>query len=110
MEIKKFKTADEYNEFVNSTDGVLKAVKFFAPWCGPCRVLNDTIVSLDLSEEKVRFSEVNIDDDEFESIHMDLGVRSVPMMAYYLNGELKDKVVGLQTRDEIIRKVEELSK
>ena len=106
--IRKVTNAEEYKNLVN-TEGKIVVAKFFAAWCGPCRVLTDTIKNIDPEKvEDVIFAEVDIENEEFDSLCADLNIRGIPVLAYYKDGELKEKTTGLQSADAIITKVEGL--
>ena len=106
--IRKINNVNEYNEVIN-TEGKIVIAKFFAGWCGPCRVLTDTIKNIEADKvEDVIFAEVDIENEEFDNLCAELGIRGIPVLAYYKDGELKDKTTGLQSADAIISKVESL--
>lgn len=106
--IRKINNVNEYNEVIN-TEGKIVIAKFFAGWCGPCRVLTDTIKNIETDKvEDVIFAEVDIENEEFDNLCAELGIRGIPVLAYYKDGELKDKTTGLQSADAIISKVESL--
>lgn len=105
--IREINSIEEYNRFIE-IKGV-KVLKFAASWCGPCRVLTDTIKNIDTEKvNDVIFAEINIEDEEFDNICAELGIRGIPVLAYYKDGELKDKTTGLQSEDAIISKIETL--
>lgn len=106
--IRKINNVNEYNEVIN-TEGKIVIAKFFAGWCGPCRVLTDTIKNIETDKvEDAIFAEVDIENEEFDNLCAELGIRGIPVLAYYKDGELKDKTTGLQSADAIISKVESL--
>lgn len=106
--IRNVSTVEEYNE-LTKTEGKVIVMKFYASWCGPCRVLTDTIKNIDVDKvDDVIFAEVNIENEEFDNICAELGIRGIPVLAYYKDGELKDKTTGLQSADAIISKIETL--
>lgn len=77
-------------------------VDFWAVWCNPCRmqapILED--VKKDLGE-KVKIVKVNIDEDKNEPLAIELGIVSIPTLAVYKNGELKEKIIGLTAGTEL---------
>lgn len=104
--IRKVSTVEDYKNLIN-TEGKIVCMKFFANWCSPCRVLTDTIKNIDPEKvEDVIFAEVDIENEEFDSLCTELNIRGIPVLAFYKDGELKDKLTGLKTADTIITKVE----
>lgn len=105
--IREINSIEEHNRF-KEIKGI-KILKFSALWCGPCRVLTDTIKNIDTEKvNDVIFAEINIENEEFDNICAELSIRGIPVLAYYKDGELKDKTTGLQSEDAIISKIETL--
>ncbi len=77
----------------------LVVVKYFAEWCGPCKMLNPVLQTV--SEEKKDVSFVAIDIDKFRNQAVDAGVRSVPTVVIYKDGEEVDRQSGYQPKDKI---------
>lgn len=68
-------------------------VDLWAPWCGPCRMVGPVISELASQYDgKVVIGKCNVDDEE--DIAAELGVRSIPTILFYKNGEVVDKFVG----------------
>lgn len=71
-------------------------VDFWAPWCGPCKSLAPTFESLSADYEgKVKFTKVNIDETELAQKY---GVRSIPTLIIFKNGEVVDTKSGSQPK------------
>jgi thioredoxin 1 len=83
-------------------------VDFWAPWCGPCKMLGPILD--DLAQEqagKVIVGKVNV--DECPNLSAKFGVRSIPMLAFIKNGVTKETVVGVQSKDALIKRLEALA-
>lgn len=83
----------------------LLVVDFYATWCGPCKKLSPTLdeVSEELGEQ---VNIVKVDVDESEDLAMDYGIRSVPTVLFFKNGQQVDKFVGALPKSEIVAKVQ----
>lgn len=75
-------------------------VDFWAAWCSPCKmqapVLNEIADELG---EKILVAKVNV--DESEELAIKYNVMSIPFLAVFVNGELKESTVGLTTKAEL---------
>ena len=92
---------EDFKGEVVSTKGIT-LVDFFATWCGPCQMLGPVLD--DLSEE-VDYKVVKVDVDQARDLAAEFGVRSVPTMVVFKNGEVVDQMIGFLTKDEINQKV-----
>lgn len=82
-------------------------VDFWAPWCGPCRTLTPVLEELaSENAESIVVTKVNVDDNQ--ELAMRFNVRSIPTLLFFKNGELKDQIVGLQPKSELLRKAQAL--
>lgn len=82
-------------------------VDFWAEWCGPCRMIAPFVEELAAEYEgKVVIGKVNV--DEVEDLPAEYGIRSIPTLLFFKNGEIVDKHVGGTTKDILEEKVKGL--
>lgn len=106
INIKQLASDTEFGEFIKPTE-TLNVVKVSAEWCGPCRVLGETIKNLDPEKIKgVLFAEINA--ETFENVCETFGVKNIPVLLFFNGPKLLEKAVGLLTADALYKKIEEL--
>jgi len=92
-------TGDQFTSEVLDA-GVPVVVDFWAPWCGPCRVVGPEIEKLaGRIGTDVKFVKVNVDDNR--EIAMRYGVMSIPTIAKFERGTMVAQVVGARGADAI---------
>lgn len=75
-------------------------VDFWAPWCGPCRMLAPAVEQI--AEEyagRAKVCKVNVDDEP--ALAGRFGIASIPTVLVFKNGQLTDQVVGLRPKAEL---------
>jgi thioredoxin 1 len=76
-------------------------VDFWAPWCGPCRVIAPILEEVAKEMEgKVRVAKVNV--DESPDIASNLGIRGIPTLILFKEGQIKGQMVGVNTKASIV--------
>lgn len=96
----------------NFDEDVLKAsnlvmVDFFAPWCGPCKMMGPTIDNLaEEYKEKVRIGKLNVDDNPEMSQKFE--IQSIPTIIFFKGGEVVDKLIGFQSEEALRAKLDTL--
>ncbi len=98
-------TDDNFAEQVEEYKG-LAMVDFWAAWCGPCKMIAPLVSELaDEFADKVRVGKVDVDANQATS--MRFGVRSIPSILFFKNGEHVDTVVGAVPKAQLEKKIEE---
>ncbi|MFN0148553.1 MAG: thioredoxin [Dehalococcoidia bacterium] len=81
-------------------------VDFWAPWCGPCRMVAPVVA--ELSDEyagKVSFFKMNT--DENPQVPTKFGIRSIPTLLIFKGGELKGTIVGYRPKNDLKKRIDE---
>ena len=86
-------TTKEFDEIINDTDKKAVLIDFWAPWCGPCRMLTPTITQLSKSYPNNVYK-VNVDVQK--EIAMRFGIRGIPSVKIFKNGEVQETLQGVQ--------------
>jgi thioredoxin 1 len=95
-----------FDEQVANTEGVT-VVDFWAPWCGPCRMVGPVIEELaEEYEGRVRFAKVNVDDNQ--QIAGSFGIRSIPTIGFFKDGEAVGGVVGAYPKEALQQVIEDV--
>lgn len=97
-------TESNFDELViNSDKPVL--VDFWAEWCGPCRMVGPIVEELAQEYDgKAVIGKVNV--DEHGGISMKYGIRNIPTLLVFKNGEVVDKQVGVAPKNALAAKLD----
>ncbi|MQC16896.1 MAG: thioredoxin [Chloroflexi bacterium] len=77
-------------------------VDFWAPWCGPCRMVAPVVEELSQEYDgKVKFVKLNTDDNP--QVAGKFGIRSIPTLLIFKDGELSGQVVGFRPKSELAK-------
>lgn len=97
-------TDDNFQDIIKSSDKLI-LVDFWADWCNPCKALAPALeeASNDL-EEKIVVYKVNIDENPISPDKY--GVRGIPTIIFFKNGEVVDRQVGVLPKTKLYEKIE----
>ena len=95
-----------FDEIINNSS-VPVIVDFWAEWCGPCKMIGQVLDELNNDyNDKILIGKVNV--DEQGSLAMKYGIRNIPTLLFFKNGQLIDKQVGSVPRKVLEEKLKSI--
>ncbi|OKZ04222.1 MAG: thioredoxin [Bacteroides sp. CAG:1060_57_27] len=92
-------------EILSSSKPVV--IDFWATWCGPCRVLGPTVEEV-AGEYEGRAVVAKCNVDDCEDISMKYGIRNIPTLLFFKDGQVVDRTVGVVSKQEITSRIDKL--
>ena len=93
-----------FEELIESNTVVL--VDYYADWCGPCKMLEPTVEEI---ADETDAAVLKVDIDELQAFASGKGIRSVPTLEFYHNGESVDRVVGVQDKGDLLSALDDIT-
>ena len=79
-------------------------VDFWAPWCGPCRVIGPVLEEIAAERDDLKIVKLNIDDNQITAAQFQ--VLSIPTMILFKHGQEAKKIIGAYPKKKIIEQLE----
>ena len=96
-------TDANFDQLINSDKPVL--VDFWAEWCGPCKMIGPVVEQL-AGEYEGKAIVAKMDVDQNAQIPAKFGIRSIPTLMVFKNGQLVDKVIGAVPKNVLEQKLQ----
>lgn len=101
--MRKINNVSEFQAIAAQNKPIL--LDFYADWCGPCRMQLPIVEELaDKYSDEFIMAKVNV--DEVGELAQEFGVRSIPSLFFLQGGEIKERLVGIQTAATLEKKIE----
>lgn len=94
------------DEVLDADEPVL--VDFWATWCAPCRQIAPIVEEL-AEEFEGRAKVGKLDVDNNPRVAQQFGVRSIPTLLFFKNGEVEDQLIGAMSKNELAKRLEALT-
>ena len=86
------------NEVMHADKPVL--LDFWAPWCGPCRMVSPVVEEIAAERPDIKVGKVNV--DEQPALAAQFGVMSIPMLVVIKNGQIVNQAVGARPKNAVL--------
>lgn len=94
------------NNMDNIKDGVV-LVDFWAPWCGPCRMISPIIEELGIEyQDKAKICKINTDEEQDLAIEYE--IRSIPTILFFKDGKKVNQILGVVTKAKLKKELDKL--
>jgi thioredoxin 1 len=96
-------TDDNFQAEVLENDTAV-LVDFWAPWCGPCRVIAPSLEEIDAEREDLRIVKLNVDDNQVTAARYQ--VLSIPTLILFKGGEPVHQIIGAMPKSRLVQEIE----
>ena len=86
-------------EVLNDDKKVL--VDFWAPWCGPCRMVSPIVDAIAEERSDIKVGKINVDDEEELAVRF--GIMSIPTLLVFEGGKIVNSAIGARSKEDILK-------
>jgi len=102
MTVQLIESKEQLDQILQQHDIVV--VDFFAPWCGPCKMIGPMLDQLsEMVGDKIKIVKINVDLKETSELPTSYNVRNIPTLLKFEKGVLTSTKVGSSTKIELIK-------
>ena len=94
-ELLELSTIDNLNTYSTSNPSKLLVIDFKASWCAPCKTIKTFVEYLKEHYINVEFYEIDIEDEDTETITKTFDIKKLPTFIYYKNGVVCNSLIGI---------------
>jgi thioredoxin 1 len=94
------------NNYKSFTESGLTLVDVWAPWCGPCKMISPLVDEISSDYHDRGLSVGKLDADTNKETITELGVRNIPTILLYKNGEIVDRSTGAITKQKLVEMID----